>query len=189
MNWLGRIVQKHVTENDTVLDLGCGIMQAITTSQKDIPEYSNYNLKTKIRLFIFNNSILKCKSLLGCDITDSYLKYASKYFPVIHIGMNELNRFINNSYDVVICLDVLEHLDLETAKHAIKEMKRICRKKVIVYTPSKFSLNKQNERAWGLDQNIHQIHLSFIEPKTLQDEGFMVTFPKQSKNTLAIFKK
>ena len=32
MNWLGKLIQKHVNSNDTVLDLGCGIMQATTDS-------------------------------------------------------------------------------------------------------------------------------------------------------------
>lgn len=188
MNWLGRIVQKHVTENDTVLNLGCGIMQAITPSLRDLSEYSLYNVKLKLKLLLFA-STLKCKSLLGCDITDEYLKYANKYFPVIHLEMNELNRFIDRSFDVVICLDVLEYLDTDTALKAIDEMKRICRKRVIIYTPSKFMSNEENESAWGLEKNQHQIHQSFISPEILQQKGFKTTFPKQSGNTLAIFKK
>ena len=30
MNWLGHVVQKYITIDDSVLDLGCGIMQATT---------------------------------------------------------------------------------------------------------------------------------------------------------------
>ena len=64
LNWLGKILQKHISGDDTVLDMGCGIMQATTNS-----------LQKNRKLFYKNrNQILKCKSLLGCELIDKYIE-------------------------------------------------------------------------------------------------------------------
>jgi len=184
MNWLGHLIQGYVSEKDTVLDLGCGIMQATT----DVVES-----KRKPRRLPYKKEapdILKCKSLLGCDIWLEYLKVANKYFPAIKMGMDELDRFVDNSFDIVICLDVIEHLPINTALRAIEHMKRIARHKVIIYTPSSFKTNEENkDNAWGMGKNPHQVHMCFIEPSKFEQLGFSISFPEPDKNTLAIFDK
>lgn len=181
MNWLGHIIQKYVTNNDTVLDLGCGIMQA-TTNVLETNKRKNPFKKS--------NDVLKCKSLLGCDIWLDYLKVTNKYFPVIQLGMNELDKFVDESFDVVICLDVLEHLDLTVALNSIDHMKRIARKKVIIYTPSNFKTNEEHiNNVWNLGKNPYQEHRCFLEPQKLRDLGFEISFPEPDKNTLGVFDK
>lgn len=183
MNWFGHLIQNYISEQDTVLDLGCGIMQATT----DVIES-----KKSRRLFLQSKErdILKCKSLLGCDIWPEYLKVAKKYFPVIKLGMDELDRFMDESFDVVICLDVLEHLQLDLALKAIDHMKRIARRKVIIYTPSTFKTNEENkDNAWGIGENPYQVHKCFVEPAKFEQLGFSISFPEPDKNTLAIFTK
>jgi len=175
MNWLGHTIQKYVSKNDTVLDLGCGIMQATT----DI-------LNSKRRL-ISKPDILECKHLLGCDIWAEYLAKSKDYFPVVRLGMDELDRFPNESYDIVMALDVLEHLSLDLAMSVIDNMKRIARSKVIVYTPSVF--HEQDTNSWGMGDNPYQQHKCFIEPKKLEEMGFKVTFPEPDGNTLGIYMK
>lgn len=180
MNWLGKIIQKEITKDDTVLDLGCGIMQATTNSLQQKLE--------KRWLFIKDQKEIECKSLLGCDIVDKYLDVAKKHFPVIHLEMDELHRFMDLSFDVVICIDVLEHLLKVQAYNTINEMKRIARKKIIVYTPSKEITNEEHvEDAWGLGYNELQLHKSFISSEELQSLGFKTSFPEPDKNTLGIF--
>jgi len=183
MNWLGKLIQKHVNSNDTVLDLGCGIMQATTDS------ITKSNRKKKL----FRKKepeVLECKTVLGCDIWDKYLNVAKNYFPVAKISMNELDRFMDDSFDVVICLDVLEHLELKEALNSIDQMKRISRKKVIVYTPSKFKTNEEHvENVWNLGENLYQEHKCFIEPSKLEGLGFKISFPEPDKNTLGVWLK
>jgi ubiquinone/menaquinone biosynthesis C-methylase UbiE len=180
MNWFGELIQKEITKNDTVLDLGCGIMQATT----DVIEYR------KTRNPFKDLRVIKCKSLLGCDMWRSYLDVAKKHFPVIQISMNELDRFVDESFDVVMCLDVLEHLELQEAINAIEHMKRIARKKVIIYTPSSFKTNEEHvENVWDLGENRFQKHKCFLEPKLLQKLWFSISFPYPDKNTLGIFNK
>jgi len=180
MNWFGELIQKEITKNDTVLDLGCGIMQATT----DVIEYR------KTRNPFKDLRVIKFKSLLGCDMWRSYLDVAKKHFPVIQISMNELDRFVDESFDVVMCLDVLEHLELQEAINAIEHMKRIARKKVIIYTPSSFKTNEEHvENVWDLGENRFQKHKCFLEPKLLQKLWFSISFPYPDKNTLGIFNK
>ena len=152
VNWLGKIVQKHIQPDDTVLDLGCGIMQGTDD--------------------------LKCKSLLGVDIWSTYLNNIKHLHPTVKMGMDETYRFMDNSYDVVICLDVVEHLEKELALRVLDECKRICRKKAIVYTPDHFDENPQPpEGAWGLGDNPLQTHRCVIAKVELRTRKYHVTNP------------
>lgn len=191
MNWLGKIIQKEIKPDDIVLDLGCGIMQATTdVTNKD----SRQARKIFDKLgYDMNHSLsgnLKCKTILGCDIWEPYLKVVSRRYPTIKLTMSELDKFIDNSYDVVMALDVLEHLKLEDAQAVIDHMKRITRSKVIIYTPSKLISNEENiDNAWNMGKNQYQIHQCFLEPDNLSALGFRVSFPEPDKNTLGIFTK
>ena len=150
MNWLGLMVQNSVTDNDTVLDLGCGIMQA--------------------------SDDLKAKIILGVDIWDKYLNHIKHLHPTVRISMSETDRFMNESYDIVICLDVVEHLEYDLALKIIDECKRICRKKAIIYTPSEFKDNMQAvPNAWGLGENIHQKHLCVLGTNDFRNRGYHTT--------------
>jgi len=194
MDWFGKIIQNYVAPNDTVLDLGCGIMKSTTDILESINKdmYSNFTRKKRKAIQFLRNEkkIIRCKSLLGCDIWPNYLDISKKYFPVVKLGMDELDRFMDDSFDVVLCIDVLEHLNLEDALLAIEHMKRISRKTVIVYTPSKFETNEEHvENVWNLGKNPFQSHKCFLEPSKLSELGFEISFPEPDKNTLAIFKK
>ena len=194
MDWLGKIIQKHVNSQDTVLDLGCGIMKSTTDILEiiDKEKYSDFTRKKRKVIHFLQNSpkILQCKSLLGCDLWENYLNVSKQYFPVVKLGMDELDRFVDESFDVVICIDVLEHLSLENAISAIEHMKRISRKTVLVYTPSKFETNEEHvENVWGLGENPLQRHQCFLDPNNLEELGFTISFVEPDKNTLAIFNK
>jgi predicted SAM-dependent methyltransferase len=132
---------------------------------------------------------------LGCEIVDKYIDVAKLYFPVIKFDMTNIDNymmFADNSYDIVMAIDVLEHIEFSHAHKIIVQMQRIARKKVIIYTPSKFELNEKNiENAWGLGKNPNQEHKSFINSDYLHNVmGFQrITFPKPDKNTLAIWEK
>ena len=183
MNWLGKIIQTHVKSSDTVLDIGCGIFQAISNS---LNSSRSFGITKK-------NDRLKCHSLLGCELVEKYIDVAKNHFPVLKMDVSDIQeyeKFPNNSFDVVICLDVLEHMKENIAILIIHQMIRIARKKVIIYTPSKFESNEKNiDNAWNLGENPFQEHRSFVSPNMLKDFGFVISYPEPDKNTLAILDK
>lgn len=194
MDWLGKIIQKYIKSEYIVLDLGCGIMKSTTDviEKIDKEKYSNFTRKKRkiIHFFQRSSGTIKCRSLLGCDVWPKYLDISKEYFPVLRLNMNELNRFVDDSFDVVLCIDVLEHLSLDDAIIAIRHMKRIARKIVIVYTPSKFETNEEHvENVWDLGENKFQKHQCFLSPDILKELNFLISFPEPDKNTLAIFRK
>lgn len=175
MNWLGRHLQSYISKDDTVLDVGCGIMQATT------------DVLNGKKSLLGKRDILQCKHLLGIDPHRDYLKVACKTFPVVQMKVNELDRFVDNSYDVVICLDVLEHIELDDALWAMHQMERIARKKVIIYTPSTFHQNEQNAKdAWNMGANSLQLHRCFLSPDIFKARQYDVSFPEPDRNTLAV---
>ena len=162
MNWLGTMIQKHIGLNDAVLDLGCGVMSATDG--------------------------LKAKSILGVDIWDKYLNAIKDRFQTIKLSMIETDRFMDQSYDVVICLDVLEHLNYNLAFKMLGECKRIARKKVIIYTPSKHKDNSNAENnAWGLGECEYQKHISVLTLDDFKLEGYNVTDPMKDDSHYAIW--
>lgn len=164
MNWLGELVQNEVTESDTLLDLGCGVMQATDG--------------------------LICKYIVCCDIFLPYLDELKYRYSTIRLNLNELDKFPDNSYDVVICLDVLEHLDKELAIFVIENMKRICRRKAIVYTPRFFDSNTEAvDNAWGFGKNDYQKHLCLIEKPVLHSRGFKPSNDNEDGGTYGVYEK
>lgn len=184
MNWLGELIQKEISEKDTVLDIGCGTMNTYTNQ--------DYERSTKKFKFIrMNKNTLKCYSLLGIDHFEDYLHKSKHYFPVIKWNVINTEIFVDDSFDVVLCLDILEHLSMPDAVFLIDQMKRIARKKVIIYTPSRFESNIESvEKAFDVEKtNPSQLHQSFISPKHLTEKGFTVSFPEPDKNTYGIWLK
>lgn len=169
MNWLGEIVQKNVGKNDIVLDLGCGIMQATT---------GIYDGKKS----------LKCKTILGVELVEKYLDRVKQHYPTVKMNVMDTDKFVDGSYDVVICLDVLEHLEMPYAMELLREMKRIARNKVLVYTPRNFDHNGDNvNNAWGMGENQLQHHHCLVTEKMLNDLGYRTVITKIDKNILGIW--
>lgn len=132
MNELTPLLQLFVKPDETVLDLGCGL---------GVPTAG-----------------LKCKKILGIDIYKPYLDIAKKHFPVKKADIRELGFINNREYDVILCLDVIEHLTKNEGHKLLGEMERIGRKRIIIYTPIGFM--SQNDDTWGLHGERWQKHRS-----------------------------
>lgn len=170
MNWLGKKVSKYIEKNDLVLDLGCGIMQA-TTGIYDKGKFP------------------KCKTILGVELIPRYLDRVKYHYPTINTEVQNTHIFLPNSYDVVICLDVLEHLKISDAENLLDEMKRIARKYVIIYTPKEFEKNDENTgNAWDMGENDLQEHQCLMDVLTLDRHGFKTEIMKESGNVLGVCK-
>lgn len=164
MNWLGELIQRDMDSGDTVLDLGCGIMQ-VTKG-------------------------LVCKSILGVDIFRSYLEELKYEYQTLLLSVTQTAVFLDESYDVVVCTDVVEHLEKENALTLLKECTRICRKVAIVYTPIIFRHNQQPEGgAWGLGENPYQLHKCIVSREELESVGYEVTAYPEYNCHLAIYHK
>lgn len=104
----------------SILDIGCGEGEAD-------------------KFFLKRNASLK---VLGIDIDSEALKEAKINCPQIEIKKADVYKlpFPDNSFDLVLCLEVLEHL--EKPDEALKEIKRVCYNKAIITVPNEplFSL-------------------------------------------------
>jgi hypothetical protein len=118
-----------------------------------------------------------------------YPDVSKQYFLVVKLGMDELDRFVDDSFDVVFYIDVLVHLSLNDAISAIEHMKRITRKIVIVYTPSKFETNEEHvENVWNLGENKFQKYQCFLYSNKLEEIRFTIHFQSLTKIHLQFLK-
>jgi len=155
MNFLGELCQKEIEKTDVVLDMGCGIMQATLDM---IPTYP----KTR----------LLCAELVGIDRFRKYLEVIKTQVSTVE-GDILSAPFREKSVDVILLLDVLEHLVPEDVSHVLRDTERIARKKIIVSTPFKWSEN-ENINAYDLGENVLQRHKTIISPRFLAERGFDV---------------
>ncbi|GAB1430715.1 hypothetical protein MASR2M18_15490 [Ignavibacteria bacterium] len=92
----------------------------------------------------------------------------------IHSDYAELNileiadRFEANSFDCVLASDVIEHLEKNDGLKLMRDMERVARKKVIIFTPNGFL----PQGAYG--GNEYQIHLSGWEIDEMQGYGYRI---------------
>lgn len=78
---------------------------------------------------------------IGVDISDESIEFANKFYSnnKLSFSLGEANKipYKNNSFDFIISLDVLEHI--ENQKNAIFEISRLLKKngKILIYTLNK----------------------------------------------------
>ena len=134
---------------------------------------------------------LSCWSYLGLDAWMPYLESIKSKQNVIQFDLEKdsLERFPDKSYDVVICLDVLEHLSLERVAYVLDNMKRIARKTVIIFTPSTFKDNHSaTENAWDLGPCPFQKHKCLVPYDLLESKGFRVRMDNADNAYFGVFK-
>lgn len=141
---LSRFLSKELSSSDTVLDIGCGP-------------------KSPLRRYHV------CYSL-GIEIFDAYLQEAQKLHTHSDYIKADCTRieFKPRSFDIVLALDVIEHLSKEQGLELIGKMKSWARKKVIIQVP-----NQQTPQG-ALDNNEFQRHRSGYRVEELVKLGFGV---------------
>ncbi len=102
-------IAKHISPKETVLDVGGG--------------------PGIISKFINNDTTI-------LDINKEELNLAKKQGLKTIITDFNKNKLKNNSYDVVVSVSALEHIPKEKRLAYLKELKRIAKNKVIVFTPT-----------------------------------------------------
>jgi ubiquinone/menaquinone biosynthesis C-methylase UbiE len=147
---LPRVLSLIPPETKSLLDLGCGrgIIGAICRVYR--------NLERCVGVDIFDEYLRRAR-----HIYDEIIKYDLRKFPL---------PFKNKEFEIVTCVEVVEHLQKSDALNLIKECERIAKKRVIITTPATPSIFHKHY----YDGNPFQEHLSFISPKEFKKMGYKV---------------
>ena len=118
------------------------------------------------------------KDLEGIDASKVAIETGKKLYPHLNIKIGDIYNlpYKDNSFDLVVCTEVLEHL--EDPKRALREIIRVSKKYLLLTVPNEPWFLLSNFTRWGKDIG-HINHWS--------SEGFE-EFIKQNSN-LKIIKK
>lgn len=133
----------------TILDVACGL-----------------SLKSKY---------IPAQIRVGVDIYEEYFKHIEADVPyvVIKYDVRKLNEiFMPKSFDLVIALDVIEHLEKEESLEMIRQCEKIAKLGVVLETPKGYI--PQNLDIQGHGGHEWQTHRSGWEPEELEKLGYSV---------------
>ena len=136
------------TEAQSVLDAGCG--EGFVTSY-----------------LARQNPALR---LTGVDLNKEAIAYAQDHFgDLAHFRTGSLYKlpFSDNAFDLIVCSEVLEHLD--DTDRALSELKRVARRHVLITVPREpyFKWLNDLSRAFGISPDPGHVH--FWTKTTFQD--------------------
>jgi 2-polyprenyl-3-methyl-5-hydroxy-6-metoxy-1,4-benzoquinol methylase len=133
------LVQKHAGKR--VLDIGCG--HGVNCSE-------------------LNKRGFQC---IGIEINEQYVQEAQKYIEAYHMQAEKL-VFPDKSFDTVIMLEVLEHL--ENPHAALEEVVRVTRKNLILSVPNLEPLETLVEFNVIMHHFFEPTHLNFFTRSMLK---------------------
>lgn len=142
---LSDILQKELTDCESVLDLGCGPSSPIQHCE---------NIKYSVGVDAYSPYVEESKS------RGIHTKYFCK-------SIQDLD-FPERSFDAVVLIEVLEHMKEKDALIILKKSNVWAKKKVILTTPNGFIEQK------SLDDNELQKHLSGWSVDKLRSLGFKI---------------
>ena len=91
------------------------------------------------------------KELEGIDSSEQAVELGKKMYPHLSLKIGNIYtlRYIDNYFDIVICTEVLEHL--ENPARALKEIERVSSKYVLLTVPNEPWFTLFNYTRWGQD--------------------------------------
>lgn len=119
---------------------------------------------------------INSQDITAVDIVPQYLEKLSQDYPraktVCEDSLTYLKKQANRSVDIISIIDGIEHLEKKTGLKVIKEMKRVARKQILLFTPNGFVKNEPHN-AWDIEGgDEYQRHLSGWSIPELEDLGF-----------------
>ena len=156
------IIEREVKGLNNLLDVGCGANSPVQTFNKNL--YC-------VGVDAFEPSLEKSKVK---KIHNDYKK-----LDVLKVG----EEFPSKSFDIVVALDLIEHLEKGDGLHLLDMIEKIASKKVIIYTPNGFL--PQGDR----ENNPWQVHLSGWTAQEFVDRGYKVIGVNGIKSLRGAFAK
>ena len=142
------IVYHALKDGRSILDVGCG--------------------KGSLGILMLRNG----RYIVGVDIFLPYLRYckiAKSYSDCVLADARYL-PFKGQAFDIVVCKDMIEHIEKEECIPLINEMEEIARRRVVIACPVGFS----PKSASSIEGNVWQIHKSAWFPQEFRRMGYVV---------------
>jgi 2-polyprenyl-3-methyl-5-hydroxy-6-metoxy-1,4-benzoquinol methylase len=94
--------------------------------------------------------------MIGCDVFEPYLKVLKKYNPYDDLVKCDIRMlpFRGRSVDVIIAIEVLEHMEKGEGYVFIAALEKLCREALIISSP----VGEWKQEV--LDENVFQMHRS-----------------------------
>lgn len=124
---------------------------------------------------------LSTQDITAVDAAPQYLEQVSRRCPqaktINSDALAYLKNTLDNSFDVISIIDGIEHMDKKTGIKVIKEMKRVAKREILLFTPQSQSkdgyLKNEPHNAWGIEGADHfQTHKSGWTAEELEKYGF-----------------
>ncbi len=118
---------------------------------------------------------LKADIRVGVDIYRPYLEKIDAKVPYVTVlhDVRKLDEiFLDKSFDLVLMLDIIEHLEKDESLAMMKVAERLARVAVIIETPEGFV--PQNLDIWGHGGDEWQTHRCGWEKAELEGMGYQV---------------
>lgn len=109
----------------------------------------------------------------GVELDHSQVEAArqsGRYTNVWERDVRNISFIPDNSYDAVICINLIEHLPKKDGIPLLKEMERIARKIVVLETPSGYMGSNEHD----VKENMLQKHLSGWTQHNFEERGYSV---------------
>jgi len=154
---------KEIQENSSLLELGCGQAKGLR--------------------YLVNNYYIKQKGVFSIDQSSEAIKFSKKSLPRANLEQGNIYslKYKNNSFDFVIMMEVIEHL--EKPLQAMKEAYRVLKPNgmLILSFPNFFNIpwlilrilsEKLNKPNWVVLQPIDKIYTTSYINKLSKQTGF-----------------
>lgn len=124
---------------------------------------------------------LNTQDVTAVDIAPQYLEQVRGRCPQAKTICSDTLEYLkgqeDSSVDVISIIDGIEHMDKKTGRAAIRQMKRVARRKILLFTPQGPGkdgyLKNEPHNAWGIEGADHfQTHKSGWTVDELKRHGF-----------------
>lgn len=124
---------------------------------------------------------LQTQDVTAVDLHQPYLDGVKERCPQAKTVKSDALEYIKkqdtDSVDVISIIDGIEHMDKKSGKELISHMKRVCREKILLFTPQGPGpdgyLKNEPHNAWGIEGADHyQTHKSGWTVEELEKLGF-----------------
>lgn len=134
-------------DSQSILDVGCGRGETMGFINRNTRYFS-----------------------VGIDIFEPYLRECKRQRIHSQYVLGDVRNlpFRDKSFDIVLCLEVLEHLGRKEGETLLNEMEVIAKKQVVLSTPV------GNYKQESFDGNPHQEHKYTWSPKEMKALGYRV---------------